>query len=89
MITCPKCGQIIREIGELSEVRSLGLALRGKCPSCEAWVFCDELWKKTKTIDKTRVRATTKNQEKRPKKGHTKTSKARENRLETVLLSRY
>jgi len=90
MITCPSCGKQITAIRELSEVGSLGrLALRGKCPNCGAWMFCNELWKKTKIIDKTRSRANQENQEKRPKKGYIRTPEARENRLERVLESRY
>jgi hypothetical protein len=89
LITCYKCGQIIREIGELSEVHSLGLALMGKCPGCGTRINCQELWKKTKYIDKTRPRATRKNQEKQTKKGYVITPKDSKNSLETVLESQF
>jgi len=70
MITCYKCGQIIRDIRELTEVRSLGLALMGRCPGCGTRINCQALWKKTQFIDKTR---------------HTITPDDAKNSLETVL----
>lgn len=88
MINCQGCGQLIRDISELSEVGSLGLALRGRCPHCGGWVFCQDLWKKTKTIDKTHARRIRKSRKKQPKKRDIQTPEARENRLETVLASR-
>lgn len=86
-ITCDSCGQIIREIGELKEVRSLGLALRGRCPNCGGWVWCEQLWKKTKFIDLTHPTATRKAQERQPKPRHASTPILPENRLEAVLES--
>jgi predicted ATP-dependent serine protease len=82
MITCQRCGKAITDIKQLTEVGSLGLALRGKCPSCGGWVFCEELWKKTKFIDRTHTERTRTQSKARNKRGHTKTPKARKNALE-------
>jgi len=88
LITCKGCGQLVKDISELSEVGSLGLAFRGRCPHCRGWVYCQDLWKKTKTIDKTRTRRIRKNPKKQPKSRDIRTPEARENCLETVLTSR-
>ena len=87
MITCYKCGQIIREIGELSEVHSLGLALMGKCPGCGTRINCQELWKKTKVIDLTGKGTKQRTPGNRSKKTYTRTPKDSKNSLETVLES--
>jgi len=73
MSKCPKCGSFLTDIKQLSEVSSLGLALRGKCPKCGAWVWCEDLWKKTKFIDKTHPRATRERSKPRKKRGYTRT----------------
>lgn len=53
MKICSKCGENIKDITQLKEVGSLGIALRGKCPNCSAWIWAGDLWKKTKEIDRT------------------------------------
>jgi len=85
MITCPTCGKQITNIKQLSEVESLGLAMRGRCPKCEGWIYCNSLWKKTRFIDRTHPTASSKSHGKRLKARHINTPKARINALERVL----
>jgi hypothetical protein len=48
-IKCPSCQRVIRSLAELTEVRTIGLVLKGKC-TCGAWVPCAELWHRQPTI---------------------------------------
>jgi len=89
MIKCFKCGREIREIGELSEVRSLGLALLGTCPGCGARINCQQLWKKRKEIDLTDTEDKQRAPGNRAKKGNTKTPSRPQNSLESVLESHH
>lgn len=45
MVSCPNCGKVFRHISNLSDVRQLGLALKGACPGCGARVGVNKLWR--------------------------------------------
>jgi hypothetical protein len=50
-IHCPECGMIFRSIGEIDDVRGLGLAMLGTCPRCGESFGCNYLWELTEVID--------------------------------------
>jgi hypothetical protein len=44
-VTCSGCGKVYRDLAELLEVRMIGLALAGSCPSCGARIPAGGLWR--------------------------------------------
>lgn len=87
MTKCEGCGKVLTDIKQLIEVSSLGLAMRGRCPDCSSWVWIDQLWQRTKYIDKTSPRANRKQGKKRSKASHISTPKEHKKALEGVLVS--
>lgn len=87
MINCPSCGKVLTDIKELSEVSSLGLAMRGKCPNCRDWVWVDQLWQRTKYIDKTHPTANRERSKPRKKRGYSRTPNEAKTALEMPLAS--
>ena len=50
MVSCPNCGKLFRHVLELSDVRQVGLALKGTCPGCGARIGVNKLWRKTAQV---------------------------------------
>ena len=47
-VVCPTCGTTFRDLAELVNVHSVGLAMYGNCPKDGACVPCEGLWRKVK-----------------------------------------
>lgn len=50
-VVCPGCGRSYRDLNELANVRSLGLALMGTCLKCGARFGVSELFRVTRRLD--------------------------------------
>lgn len=51
-VNCPKCNRLLTKLTDLKEIHSLGIALRGTCPDCGAYVWGGDLFRVTRVIDR-------------------------------------